>query len=94
MPGTTKIPNSDIIGYDGPVGHEKAIHKTHFSAVKEFGGGERVKVKTADGFTFMTREVAEEEGYEIIPQRREKRRKGAEVKNGKYRSKSSVQRME
>jgi hypothetical protein len=27
-----KIPNSDIIGYEGPVGHEKAIHKTHFSA--------------------------------------------------------------
>ena len=22
-----KIPNSDIIGYEGPVGHEKAIHK-------------------------------------------------------------------
>lgn len=27
-----KIPNSDIIGYEGPVGHEKAIHKTRWTA--------------------------------------------------------------
>jgi hypothetical protein len=25
-----KIPNSDIIGYEGPVGQERAIHKTRF----------------------------------------------------------------
>jgi hypothetical protein len=25
-----KIPNSDIIGYEGPVGHEKAIHHSQF----------------------------------------------------------------
>lgn len=25
-----KIPNSDIIGYEGPVGHEKSIHKNVF----------------------------------------------------------------
>lgn len=94
MSGTNKIPNSDIIGYEGAVGYEKSIHKTHFGAVKVFGGGERVRVKTSDGFTIMSREVAEEEGYEILPQRRDKRRKGAEVKNGKHRSKSSLQRME
>lgn len=94
MSGTNKIPNPDIIGYEGPVGHEKSIHKTHFGAVKVFGGSERVRVRTSDGFTFMAREVAEEEGFEILPQKREKRRKGAEVKNGKHRSKSSLQRME
>lgn len=34
MSGTTnKIPNSDIIGYEGPVGHEKAIHKWQFEGV-------------------------------------------------------------
>ena len=27
----SKIPNPDIIGYEGPVGHEKALHHTHFS---------------------------------------------------------------
>jgi len=32
MSGTTNpIPNSDIIGYEGAVGQEKALHKTHFS---------------------------------------------------------------
>ena len=30
----------------------------------------------------MRRQQAEEEGYEIIPQKRDKRRKGAEVQNG------------
>lgn len=60
------------------------IHNYTFQGVdyKSRGGGERVKVKTDDGFTYVSREVAEEEGYEIIPQRREKRRKGAEVKDG------------
>ena len=57
------------------------IHHYTFQGVDyaSRGGGERVKVKTEDGFTFVSRDVAEEEGYEIIPQKREKRRKGAEV---------------
>ena len=29
-----KIPNSDIIGYEGHVGHEKAIHKSRFTMPK------------------------------------------------------------
>jgi len=32
MSSTNKIPNSDIIGYEGAVGQEKAIHKTHWQA--------------------------------------------------------------
>ena len=30
-----KIPNSDLIGYEGPVGYEKSIHKTHWTAGKK-----------------------------------------------------------
>jgi len=67
--------------YVGPVGHEKKFHKTHFPAIKVFGGNERVKVKTADGYTYMSRVVAEEYGYEIISEKREKRRESAEVTN-------------
>lgn len=52
--------------YYGPTGHEKKFHKTHFGVVKERGGNERVKVKTTDGYTFMSREQAEELGLEII----------------------------
>jgi len=52
--------------YEGPVGFEKKLHKTHFGIVSEKGGNERVKVKTKDGFTYLPRIVAEEEGYEII----------------------------
>jgi len=86
MSGTSNIPNSDIIGYEGKVGFEKSIHKTHFHSLgvslrrtKDNGyvwvwqGGKQVR---------MTRIEAEEEGYEIIPQKRDKRRKGAEVQNG------------
>lgn len=61
------------------------IHKYTFSGIdmKQRGGGERVKVKTADGYTFVSREVAEEEGLTIIPNRRRNvARKGAEVKHG------------
>lgn len=83
MSGTTnKIPNSDIIGYEGPVGYEKSIHKTHFGVIKERGGNERVKVKTSDGYTFMSLELAEELNLEIIQQKRDKRRKSAEARNG------------
>lgn len=62
----------------GPTGHEKRFHKTHFGVVKERGGNERVKVKTSDGYTFMSQEQAEEYGLEIIPQKRDERRKSAE----------------
>lgn len=52
--------------YTGPIGHEKKIHKTHFGKATKHGGGERVKVKTKDGYTFMSREQAEELGMEIM----------------------------
>lgn len=66
-------------------GHNVSIHHYTFSGVdmKNRGGNERVKVKTEDGFTFMSREKAEELDLEIIEQKREKRRKGAEVKRVK-----------
>lgn len=67
-------------------GHNVDIHHYTFSGVdmNNKGGNERVKVKTADGYTFMALEVAEELGLEIIlPQKREKRRKSAEVTNGR-----------
>ena len=58
--------------YYGPTGHEKKFHKTHFSAIKERGGNERVKVKTSDGWRWCSRVVAEEEGFEIIEKRGKK----------------------
>lgn len=59
--------------YEGPTFHEKKFHKTHFSVIKERGGNERVKVKTLDGFTYMSREQAEELGLEIIDDRQHNR---------------------
>ena len=56
--------------YVGPTGFEKKFHQTHFGAIKEFIGNERVKIKTSDGWSWCSRLVAEEEGYEIIPQKR------------------------
>jgi hypothetical protein len=67
MPST--INTSQDPDYFGPVGHEKKFHQTHFGVIKERGGNERVKVKTADGFTFMSLELAEELGMEIIPKK-------------------------
>jgi len=64
--------------YVGPTFHEKKFHKTHFGVVKEHGGNERVKVRTSDGFTYMSLELAEEMNFEIIPKKRDKRRKSAE----------------
>jgi hypothetical protein len=55
-------------------------HFTHFTK-PEIGGNERVKVKTADGYTFVSRAVAEDEGLEIVPKRRRTRRTRAEVKD-------------
>ena len=40
MSGMNKIPNSDIIGYEGPVGHEKKFHKDHFDGIDIVGGAE------------------------------------------------------
>jgi len=65
--------------YIGPTGFEKKFHKTHFEVVKEKGGNERVCVQTKDGFTYMSRAVAEEYGYTIIPKKRVTRRTSAEV---------------
>lgn len=45
------------------------------------GGNERVRVKIKGGFTFVSRAVALEEGYTIIPKRNRKGRKDAEVQN-------------
>ena len=58
-------------------------HNYRFTGVdlKRRGGGERVKVKTAGGFTFVSREVAIEEGLEIIPKRKRKGALGAEVQH-------------
>jgi len=69
---------SQNTGYEGPLGHEKKFHKTHFGVVKEHGGNERVKVRTSDGFTYMSLELAEEMNFEIIPKKRDKRRMSAE----------------
>ena len=74
-------------------GHNVDIHHYTFSGVDmtKKGGNERVKVKTADGYTFMSLEQAEELELEIIaPQKREKRRKGAEVTNGRNSGKGSL----
>lgn len=60
-------------------------HNYTFSGVDMAGrgGGERVRVKTKDGYTFVSRAVAIEEGYKILPQKRVRRRKGAEVRDVK-----------
>jgi len=49
-------------------GKMKGIHNYTFAGVdmENKGGNRRVKVKTADGFTYMAEEVAIENGYEII----------------------------
>lgn len=61
----------------------KTLHKYRFQGVdmEQRGGNEKVKVETSDGYTFMSREKAEELNFVIIPQKREKRRLGAEEHN-------------
>lgn len=44
------------------------------------GGNERVRVKTADGFTWISRVIAEEEGLQILPQKRPARATRQEVR--------------
>jgi hypothetical protein len=63
------------------------IHHYTFSGFipkEDWGGNEKVRVRTEDGYTVMSRAIAEEEGYEIIPQKRNKRRearRSSEVQN-------------
>ena len=66
-------------------GRNKGIHNYTFAGVdiNARGGNERVRVKTRDGFTYMSRVIAEEEGYQIVPQKRKARRKRAEVQHAK-----------
>lgn len=71
--------------HDGETdGHNLTIHNYTFQGVdkSKLGGNDRVKVRTEDGYTFISRAIAEEEGLEIIPKRRRVRRKDAEVKDG------------
>ena len=65
-------------------GHNLTIHRYTFQGVDKDakGGNDRVKVKTTDGYTFVSLAVALEDGLEIISEKRERRRKRAEVKNG------------
>lgn len=53
-------------------GHNLDIHHYTFSGVdmKKRGGNERVKVKTADGYTFVSRDIAEEHDMEIVEETR------------------------
>jgi len=64
-----------ITAYDDHTTRELG-HKYTFQGVdmESRGGNERVKVRTADGFTFMSREKAEELELEIVEQKRIKRR--------------------
>jgi hypothetical protein len=65
-------------------GRNAGIHHYTFAGVdtQARGGNERVRVKTKNGYTFVSRLVAEEEGYTIVPQKRRARRKRAEVNHG------------
>lgn len=49
-------------------GKMKGIHNYTFAGVdmEKKGGNRRVKVKTADGFTYMAEAAAIENGYEIV----------------------------
>ncbi len=56
--------------YEGLPYHEKKFHKTHFGAVKTPKGNKRVKVKTKDGFTYVSEVIALEQGLEIVKEKR------------------------
>ena len=60
-------------------------HRYTFGAmsVKEPGGNEPVRVKTADGYTVVSRAVAEEDGLQIVSGARVRRRKRPKVKHAK-----------
>ena len=69
--------------FDERGSHLKTIHHYTFSGVDmaQRGGNDSVRVKTKDGYTVMSRIIAEEEG--LIPKKRLRRRKGVEVKHAK-----------
>jgi len=55
-------------------GRKVSIHHYTFSGIdiSNLGGNERVKVRTADGFTYVSLAVAKEEGYEIVERKNER----------------------
>lgn len=57
--------------YEGLPYHEKKFHKTHFGVIKELGGNKRVKVKTKDGFTYVSEAFAIENELEIVKKEKE-----------------------
>ena len=63
-------------------GRKVGIHHYTFSGtdIRAGGGNERVKVKTKEGFTFVSRIKAEEEGMEIVEN---KGRNNRNAKHGK-----------
>lgn len=63
-------------------GRKLGIHHYTFQGkdIRAGGGNERVKVKTKDGFTYVSRIKAEEEGLEIVPN---KVRNNRDAKHGK-----------
>jgi hypothetical protein len=67
--------------FDERGGHLKTIHHYTQPAVDltRRGGNERVRVKTADGYTIVSHVTAVEEGLQIVSRKRI-RRKRAEVK--------------
>jgi hypothetical protein len=73
-----KIPNSDIIGYEGPVGHEKAIHKNTFEGVDT--SHFKVWVLKRGKIVRTTKAQAKEKGYKIIASTR--KRPKLEIQNG------------
>ena len=67
MSKKNKIPNSDIIGYEGPVGQEKSIHKTHWTMGEKTWKSDPnksmfVKVKIGPGkYKFVKRSEVKDE---------------------------------
>jgi hypothetical protein len=59
----------------GTDGKNVGIHHYTFSGVdmRTRGGNERVRVKTKDGYTFVSLAVAREEGYKIVKERKHAR---------------------
>lgn len=58
--------------YEGLPYQEKKIHKTHFGVIKDPNGNKRVKVKTKDGFTYVSEAFAIENKLEIVKNKGEK----------------------
>jgi hypothetical protein len=68
--------------FDERGGHLKTVHHYTFSGVdmRARGGNEGVRVKTADGYTVVSRAVAVEEGLQIISKKRRPRAARREAK--------------